>query len=148
MTQKGCKRDRRPEGQKPTSLSLSRSPALPFLAYLLPALLILPGCSAITSEEPPIADSTMVEVLIELHLADARLDLQYEVVPAVRDSILFKHGLDEQRFLAILDYYADHPEEYSALYTTVLDRISDERLRQGEGLPLSTIPPPGVADEH
>ena len=124
------------------------SPSPPFLKYiLLAALLTLSACSAITSEAPPIADSTMVEVLIELHLAEARLDLQYDLVPAVRDSILFKHGLDEPRFLAILDYYADHPEEYSALYTTVLDRISDERLRQGEGLPLSTTPPPGVADE-
>ena len=115
---------------------------------LLVGLLTLSACSAITSEEPPIADSTMVEILIELHLTDARLDLQYDLLPAVRDSILFKHGLDEPRFLAILDYYADHPEEYSALYTTVLDRISDERLRQGEGLPPNYNPPPGVADEN
>ena len=147
MTQKGRKGEREKGREKDQFLPLSSS--LPFVKYLLlPALLFVSACSAITSEEPPISDSTMVEVLIELHLADARLDLQYELVPAVRDSILFKHGLDEQRFLAILDYYADHPEEYSALYTTVLDRISDERLRQGEGLPLNPTPPPGVDDEN
>jgi len=121
---------------------IERNAGYLFAAVLLP----LPACSSITSEEPPIADSTMVEVLIELHLADARLDLQLDRIPAVRDSILFKHGLDEPRFLQILDYYAEHPEEYTALYTTVLDRLSDERLRQGEGLPLSNTPPPGVAD--
>ena len=126
----------------------SLSPSHAFYSILLVGVLTLSACSAITSEEPPIADSTMVEVLIELHLADARLELQYNLAPAVRDSILFKDGLDEQHFRAILDYYADNPEAYSALYTTVLDRISDERLRQGEGLPLSTTPPPGVDDRQ
>ncbi len=110
-------------------------------------LLTLPACSAITSEAPPISDSTMVEVLIELHLTDARAELRYEAIPTVRDSILFKHGLDQQRFLDILDYYAEHPEEYAALYTTVLDRISDERFRQGEGLPLSSTPPPAIINQ-
>ncbi len=144
---KGRKGERAKGGQKNHLLPLSLSPSHPFYYILFVGLLTLSACSAITSEEPPIADSTMVEVLIELHLADARLELQYNLVPVVRDSILFKYGLDEQRFRAILDYYADHPEEYAALYTTVLDRISDERLRQGEGLPLSTTPPPGIIDE-
>ncbi len=145
---KGRKGERGKGRQKKHFPPLSLSPSPPFSAILLAGLLTLSACSAITSEDPPIADSTMVEVLIELHLADARLDLQYDALPAVRDSILLKHGLDEPRFRAILDYYADHPEAYSALYTTVLDRISDERLRQGEGLPINTEPPPGVADEN
>ena len=119
-----------------------------FAGYtLLVGFLTLSACSAITSEEPPISDSTMVEVLIELHLTNARLELQHDFIPAALDSILFKHGLDRQRYRAIVDYYADHPEEYSALYTIVLDRLSDERLKQGKYLPLDDTPPPGVADE-
>ena len=109
----------------------------------LPVLLLLmslPACSAFTSDEPPISDSTMVEVLIELHLVHARLELKYDLPPALRDSILFKHGLDAQRFQDIMAYYADHPEAYSAIYTTMLDRISDERIRQGEALPIAKPP--------
>jgi len=84
----------------------------------------------------------MVEVLIELHLVNARLELQYDRQPAVRDSILFKYGLDAQRFQDVMAYYADHPEAYSALYTTMLDRISAERIQQGEALPATALPPP------
>ena len=114
---------------------------------LVIALLTLSACSAFTSDEPPISDSTMVEVLIELHLVTARLELQYDHQPAVRDSILFKYGLDAQRFQDIMAYYADHPEAYSAIYTTMLDRISAERLQQGEGLPPSTLPPPTLDND-
>ena len=115
---------------------------------LLAGLLTLPACSAFISEEPPVSDSTMVEVLIELHLTNARLELQYDLPPAIRDSILFKYGLDAQRFAAIMAYYADHPEAYSALYTTMLDRISAERLQQGQGLPSAPPPEPATDDEE
>ncbi len=114
---------------------------------LVIGLLTLSACSAFTSDEPPISDSTMVEVLIELHLANARLELQYDRRPAVRDSILFKYGLDAQRFQDVMAYYADHPEAYSALYTTMLDRISAERIQQGEALPATALPPPMTGDD-
>ena len=114
---------------------------------LVIGLLALSACSAFTSDEPPISDSTLVEVLIELHLVSARLELQYDHQPAARDSILFIYGLDAQRFEDIMAYYADHPEAYSAIYTTMLDRISAERLQQGKGLPPSTLPPPTLDDD-
>jgi len=114
---------------------------------LVLGLLTLSACSAFTSDEPPISDSTLVEVLIELHLVSARLELQYDHQPAARDSILFIYGLDAQRFEDIMAYYADHPEAYSAIYTTMLDRISAERLQQGKGLPPSTLPPPTLDDD-
>ncbi len=116
---------------------------------LVIGLLALSACSAFTSDEPPISDSTMVEVLIELHLVNARLELRYDRQPAVRDSILFKYGLDAQRFQDVMAYYADHPEAYSAIYTTMLDRISAERIQQGEALPATVLPPPTPeADEE
>ncbi len=115
---------------------------------LVIGLLTLSACSAFTSDEPPISDSTMVEVLIELHLVNARLELQYDRQPAVRDSILFKYGLDAQRFQDVMAYYADHPEAYSAIYTTMLDRISAERIQQGEAMPATALPPPTRGDDE
>lgn len=90
----------------------------------------LMACSTITSEEPPISDSTMTELMVELHLADARVELQLDVPDTLRSAILYKYGLDEQGFRQIIAYYADHPEAYASLATTVLDRISAERYEQ------------------
>lgn len=88
----------------------------------------------------------MVEVFIEIHLAAARQSLDYTALPAERDSILARHGLDSTRFQNILDTYAAHPETYSALYAAVLDRMTEERYKQGEGLSESQEAPPGVVD--
>ncbi len=88
-----------------------------------------------------------MEVFIELHLAAARQSLDYAALPAERDSILARHGLDSTRFQNILDTYATQPEAYSALYATVLDRMTEERHKQGEGLPESQEVPPGVRDD-
>lgn len=88
-----------------------------------------------------------MEVFIELHLADARRTLNYAALPAERDSILARHGLDSARFQDILDIYAAQPEAYSALYATILDRMTEERHKQGEGLPESHEAPPGARDD-
>ncbi len=99
-----------------------------FLLYALAlALVALPACSALPSEEPPVADSTLVDVLIELHLAKARAETQPGEAPDLREAVLTRYGLSEARFNAAMDYYAEHPEEYLDLYDTVLDRFGEER---------------------
>ncbi|WP_456424510.1 DUF4296 domain-containing protein [Rhodocaloribacter sp.] len=99
------------------------------LAVLLLAT-VLPACSSFSSPEPPVADSTLVEVLIDLQLASARSDLYRDVPPGTRDSVLADHGLTEADFEAAMRYYSEHPEAYVEIYTTVLNRINEER--QGE----------------
>ena len=100
------------------------------LPLLLCLVLGLSACSAFTPESPPISDSVMVEVLAELHLADARAQLRFDSPPAPRDSILATYGLDTTSFNETMRYYYDHPAEYVILYTALLDRLNSERQPQ------------------
>ncbi len=97
----------------------------------------LPACSSMATDEPPVADSTMVEVLIELHLAAARLDLRKDLPPAEREAILARHGLDTLRYGQVMAYYAEHPQAYVDLYSQVLDRLSAERAEHNSRWPTA-----------
>lgn len=99
----------------------------PALLALSAVLFFLPACSAFTSDAPPAADSTMVEVLVELHLAAARQQIRGDVAPEVREEIFQRYGLDAARFGATMNYYAEHPDAYLEVYNTILDRLSAER---------------------
>ncbi len=107
-----------------------RRPLL-LLGRVVAALIVpcLTGCSVFSDAPAPIADSVMVEVLIDLHLATARADLYHDVPPTVRDSILARHALDTLQYHAALRYYSDHPEDYVALYNDVLNRLNEERQK-------------------
>jgi hypothetical protein len=98
------------------------------ISYTLVFLLLAMGaCSPFLSEEPPVSDSTMVEVLIELHLARARHDIQQDLPPTLHAEILEAYGLTEQAFRETMAFYTDHPETYMAVYTRVMDRLAAER---------------------
>ncbi len=96
-------------------------------------LLVFSGCSPLLTEPPPVSDSTMVEVLTELHLAEA---LQHAasppLPPSIRDSILERHQLTPASFEAALEYYALDAEEYAALFERVLERLNAERTQLGD----------------
>lgn len=112
----------------PIKTSSAKATASALVGAALLLMLALPGCSPFTAEEPPVADSTLVEVLIELHLAQGRAEVAEDPLPpAVRDSIFARHELDEDRFRSAMDYYASHPEEYVSLYDEVLNRLSAEQ---------------------
>jgi hypothetical protein len=97
---------------------------------LVAALLFAPGCSdGLLFEAPPVPDSTMVELLTELHVAKARRSLRVEERRAAPppDSLLRRHHLDRAAFERALDYYADHPKAYAAIYDSVVERLSRQR---------------------
>lgn len=102
------------------------SPSLP----LALSLFLISGCGALTADEPPVADTTLTTVLVNLHLANARAELRSApaLPPGARDSILAQHGLDEPAFEAAMTYYAEHPEAYVDLYDVVLDCLSAGRM--------------------
>ncbi len=97
----------------------------------------LPACSSMATDEPPVADSTMVEVLIELHLAAARLDLRKDLPPAEREAILARHGLDTLRYGQVMAYYAEHLRVEIDVGLRVLDRLSAERAEHNSRWPTA-----------
>ena len=92
-------------------------------------LLLLAACSDLASEAPPVPDSTMVDVLVVLHLAEQREALQADLSPALRDSVLARHGLDTATYADAIAFYAAHPERYAGLYEDVIERLETERRR-------------------
>lgn len=84
----------------------------------------------------------MVDILVELHLSQARQGLEYVPLPHARDSILARYGLDSAAYARLEDFYVAHPEALVDVYEQVLDRLSEERHRQGE---IPDYVPPGVA---
>lgn len=120
---------------KPFSLFPFPIPIYPFSLFLL---LSLGACSPFLSEEAPLSDSTMVEVLIELHLARARHDIQQDLPSTLHAEILDAHGLTEQQFRETMAFYADHPTTYTEVYTRVMDRLAAERDPAGSEMEMLT----------
>ena len=84
------------------------------------------------SDDGPAVDSTLVEALVEVHLADARAGLAPDSLgPGAADSLravaLRAHGLDGDALERRLDALVDDPEAARAVYDAVADRLSEER---------------------
>jgi hypothetical protein len=81
------------------------------------------GCGA-SDESAPVADSVLVDVFADLHLAGAWMRLEPGETPGLRDSVLARHGLDSASFARSVAWLRDHPEDFVAIYGSVLDRLS------------------------
>lgn len=88
------------------------------------------ACSSFAPDEPPLSDSTMVEVLTELHLAEARARTYGDTLfTALRDSVLLRYDVSTPRFEEALQYYSEHPSAYLAIHRAVEDSLETGRQR-------------------
>ncbi len=88
--------------------------------------LLLAGCNGEQSGQETV-DSTLVDVLVELHLLSARQALVGDVTPAMRDSVLAHYGLDSAAVARRLEAYARDLEAFRRLYQQVHERLMSER---------------------
>lgn len=114
-------------------------PYVVLVASLLLTLLAS-SCSIPSSDTPPVPDTTMVHVLVDMHLAAARAGQQDGLPPSTRDSLLARHGLSPEQYDAALDFYADHPKRYVAVYDSVVDRLSARRPASRNATPAPRKP--------
>jgi len=110
---------------------LSRS-GLSLLAASVLAAPLLSACSAFSPEQPPVADSTMVQVLTDMHLAAERMNLAASPPAGLRDSIFTRHRVSPREYEAAMTYYSQHPEAYETLYNAVIDSLSALRSSLNE----------------
>ncbi len=85
------------------------------------------GCTAPEPEVAVLPDSTLVEVLADLHLAGARAERAGDWAVAWRDSILHRRAVSPEVFSQTLAYYAAHNEAYLKVYDAVLDTLNARR---------------------
>lgn len=108
-------------------------------AFLLGgALLGSSGCSLVTNEAPPLADSTFTRVLVDLHMTTVRADQYTRLPSAATDSVLAFHDVRREAFDATLRYYSEHPKAFGSLYDTVIDTLNSLRNRNWEPAPDSS----------
>lgn len=100
---------------------------LPLVTLFLVALLPLSGCSSISEPGPAVSDSVYVEVLVDLHLLQARFDEGVPFDSTLRPVVLRNHGVTEEDLDQTTLFYSDHQEEFLTLYNRVIDRISEEQ---------------------
>lgn len=105
---------------------------IPLLLSLLLGLPIMfSACSPFPGDEPPLPDSTVTRVLVDLHLTKARGNRLTSLPPGIEDSVFAHHGVRREEVDATLRYYARHPEDLETLYNGVIDTLSalQSRLR-------------------
>ncbi|MES3629134.1 MAG: DUF4296 domain-containing protein [Longimonas sp.] len=95
---------------------------------LLGALLLVSagGCQ---NGAPPVDESTMRTVLVDLHLGEARPNAPAVDARPPPDSLLARHGLSRAQFEAAHAYYAERPSVYRDIYQEVVDSL---RAIQGD----------------
>jgi len=87
------------------------------------------GCALLEPDTPSIPDSTLVEVLVELHLAAARQEQVGDVPAQFMDSVLQAYQVDSLAFKARMQQLAAHPQEAMQVYERVLERLQEEYPR-------------------
>ena len=102
----------------------------------LVGLLGVAGCSPGEPAAPVLPDSAFVDVLVDVHLADARASHTGAPADSLRAAALARHGLDTTAFRRALDHYAENPDAYAPLYDEALDRLL-RREEAGAGEPES-----------
>lgn len=102
-------------------------------ALLLASMLILGACSNqdVNDFTPAISDSLMIQVLIDLHLAEAHAEILNQPIDGMQDSILMHYAFSRDDFEANMAYYRANPDAFHKIYSEVLDKISEERFQPG-----------------
>ncbi|MEM8488860.1 MAG: DUF4296 domain-containing protein [Bacteroidota bacterium] len=97
------------------------------------ALLLGNACSNqdVTSFEPAVSDSVMIQLLIDMHLAEAHAEILNLPSDGLQDSILMHYQLSRADFEANMAYYEANPDAFHKVYSEVLDKISEERFQPG-----------------
>lgn len=88
-------------------------------------LLVLTTSACTDRRERPIADSVFVEILTDLHLAEAQVTMEGAPAGPLRDSVLMRHGATETELDATFEFYARDPDAYLELYDRVIARLNE-----------------------
>jgi hypothetical protein len=99
-----------------------------WIALLLVGLSFLfAGCSFLNDDEPPVSQETMVQLIVELNLVEARATYTGEPIDSLRDSVLSAYGVNRELYAEAVEYYARRSREFTNIYDRALDSLSINR---------------------
>ncbi|MFN5223364.1 MAG: DUF4296 domain-containing protein [Bacteroidota bacterium] len=108
-------------------------------SYIAFSILLFAACSGKQDVQPPVgvmSRDSMVQAMATMHIVESRImqfdgrNLSREIKSAVIQEELSKSGIDTMSFNRSFDWYALHPDLFSAMYDDILSEIS----RRQEGV--------------
>src|SRR6476646_7295037 len=111
--------------------NLIPSPTLSLVLFSILTLLV--SCGSKTNSVPSriIPKDKMVDVLVDIHLAEAASDNHGLTKPEINlmmasryDTIFQKHEITFEQFKSSYDYYMNHPDEFSDIYSEVVNKLT------------------------
>ncbi len=106
-----------------------------FLKYCLLVSIVLTalsGCKRDPLPKDALQRDKFIEVLIDVHLAEALYTDRYRFkMDSLRSeplykAVLEKHGVSEDQLNKTILYYTRHPRDYDKIYSEVLSQISQK----------------------
>jgi len=102
--------------------------------------LLLTACSPFSEDRPPVPDSTLAKVLVEMHITKA-LSERDTISRSLPDSVLAHYDVSRARLDSTLRYYSRHPQAFMSLYTSVIDTLRSTRYEQRSPAERKPSPP-------
>lgn len=81
------------------------------------------GCGGGSKDGPPIPDSLLVDVLVDVYSATARAHLESLNADSARAEAVARFGLDTADLTRTLNYFAENPDSASKFYQGALDSL-------------------------
>ena len=108
-------------------------PSFSLSLFSFSILTLLISCTGKTNSVPSriIPKDKMVDVLVDIHLAEAAADTrgytrqEINLMMASKyDTIFQKNETTFEQFKSSYDYYMDHPDEFSEIYSEVVNKLT------------------------
>ena len=114
------------------------------------AIFLFISCSSKTDTIPSkvIPKDKMADILVDVHLAEASAENRGLNSPQINiqmaakyDSLFQKHETSFSQFKSSYDYYLDHPDELSEIYTIVVNKLTtiESKINSGRKIKPSPI---------
>lgn len=112
---------------------MKRKPVSSLSLFAFSVLTLFISCTGKTNSIPSrvIPKDKMVDVLVDIHLAEAAADNRGFTKPEINlmmaskyDSIFQKNETTFEQFKFSYDYYMNHPAEFSDIYSEVVNKLT------------------------
>ena len=104
----------------------------------------------------PLAEEQTIELFYDVHIIEAAFKnrnfkkdslLQVPKIEGLYDRVFAKHGITEDEFDAIVDYYTERPKKHEFIYEKVIARFENELIELEQGKKLKEEPVPKTKNE-
>lgn len=104
------------------------------IGFIALSQLFFVGCNSQKKHDPPLNKEKMIDLLVDIHLADATLNravsrgkINKTEVDGYYKEILDEHGISRASFDSVYNYYSKDFDEFEKLYGEVILKLQKEK---------------------